>query len=58
MKNEKSLEEVREWKKKIFEKDKGVSTEALIQRIKSETEELKQHLNLPAYQSRGRQLKV
>ena len=58
MKTEKSLEEVRAWKQQIYEKDKNLSPEEIIKKIRLETAELKRSLNLrvvrPPVLSRGR----
>lgn len=49
MKIDKSLEEVRAWKDKIYEADKGLTTAQLLNKMKVETAEIKAALNLKPY---------
>ncbi len=49
MKIDKSLEEVRSWKEKIYEADKGLTTEQLLEKMRVETAEIRAALNLKPY---------
>ncbi len=49
MKVDKSLEEVRAWKDKIYEADKGLTTSQLLEKMKTETAEIKGALKLKPY---------
>jgi hypothetical protein len=49
MKVDKSLEEVWAWKEKIYEADKGLTTEEILEKMRVETAEIKAALNLKPY---------
>jgi len=49
MKIDKSLEEVRAWKEKIYESDKGLTTAQLLEKMRVETAEIRAALNLKPY---------
>ena len=49
MKIDKSLEEVRAWKEKIYESDKGLTTAQLLEKMRVETAEIRASLNLKPY---------
>jgi len=46
---DKSLEEVREWKDKIYEEDKNLTEEQILKKIQAETSEIIAVLGLKAY---------
>ena len=46
---DKSLEEVREWKDKIYEEDKNLTEEQILYKIRAETSEIIAALGLKAY---------
>ncbi len=46
---DKSLEEVREWKDKIYEEDKNLTEEQILKKIRAETAEIIAALGLKAY---------
>jgi|JI102314A2RNA_FD_contig_21_17621592_length_283_multi_3_in_0_out_0_1 hypothetical protein len=49
MKVDKSLEEVRAWKDKIYEADKGLTTSQLLEKMRLETADIKASLKLKQY---------
>jgi len=46
---ERSLEEVREWKDKIYEEDKDLTTEQILKKMRDETSEVIAALGLKTY---------
>lgn len=46
---ERSLEEVREWKDKIYEEDKNLTTEQILKKMRDETSEVITALGLKTY---------
>ena len=58
MKVDKSLEEVRAWKDKVYEADKGLTTAQLLEKMRIETAEIKAALNLKPYRPELARAKV